>query len=85
MNDRKIQAGEKEIVLASEEVQVKNIQMIVQHTSETRKMVLELAARLDAVQNNMIAMQQQYAETTKQLASLQQLFYSKGTVNYNGD
>jgi len=81
--NRKIAAGEREIVLASEEVQRNNIQMLVQFSSDTRKAVQEISLQVDALQNKMMELNAQFIETTKQLANLQQEFYSKGTVGYN--
>ena len=77
------QAGEREAIKASEEVQVRNLKSMMEFTNETRKMVLELAARIELLQNKMIAMDQQNEERRLQLANLQQQFYQKGTVSYN--
>jgi len=75
--------GDKEIILASEEVQRKNLLTAIEHTNETRKMVLELHAIIEALQNQVIAQNKQYELMRTQLAALQQQFYSKGTVNFN--
>lgn len=78
-------AGDKEIILASEEVQRKNIGVAVAHGNETRKMVLELGKIVDALQNQVIVQANQLTQLRNQLATLQQQFYSKGTVSYTGD
>lgn len=85
MNDeaRKIEAGEKEIVLASEEVQRRNAQTAMAHSNLTRKMLLELNAIVDALQNKMIAQNKLILQQRNQLAALQQQFYAKGTVSLN--
>jgi len=77
------QAGEREAIKASEEVQVRNLKSMMEFTNETRKMVLELSARIELLQNKMIMMDKQNDERRLQLANLQQQFYQKGTVSYN--
>jgi hypothetical protein len=78
-------AGDKEIILASEEVQRKNIKVAVAYGNETRKMVLELGKIVDALQNQLITQSNTIQQLRLQLATLQQQFYSKGTVSYTGD
>lgn len=81
--DRKIEAGEFEKVKASEEVTRRNVQSVVQFTNDTRKMVIELRANMDAIQNKMLALNKMLDENRRQLSLLQQQFYAKGTVSYN--
>lgn len=81
----KVEAGDVEKVKASEEVNRRNIQAVIQHSNMTRKMLLELKTIVDALQNNMIAQSKQLAEMRKQLAILQQEFYKRGTTSYSND
>jgi len=43
----------------------------------------ELAARIELLQNKMIAMDQQNDQRRMQLATLQQEFYKRGTTSYS--
>lgn len=80
-----VQAGDREAIKASEEVQVRNLKSMMEFTNETRKMVLELAARMEALQNKMIAMDEQGKTRAMQLANLQQEFYRRGTTSYSDE
>ncbi len=77
------QAGERELITASEEVQVRNLKSMMKFTNDTRKMVLELREIINSLQNKMIMMDKQNDDRRIQLANLQQQFYQKGTVSYN--
>ena len=79
----KIQAGDREAIKASEEVQVRNLKSMMEFTNSTRKMVLELREVINSLQNKMIAMDTQNEERRMQLANLQQQFYLKGTTSYS--
>lgn len=74
---------DKEIVLASEEVQRRNIKTMIQHGNESRQMIRELTTIVDTLQNQIITMGNRIQQLNTQLASLQQQFYLKGTVSYN--
>ncbi len=76
-------AGDKEIVLASEEVQRNNIETVIKFNEETRKMVLEVLKMVDALQNRMMMHDKTMDQFRTQLAALQQQFYAKGTTSYN--
>jgi uncharacterized coiled-coil protein SlyX len=76
-------AGDKEIILASEDVQRKNIQVAVQYGNETRKMVRELGVIVDALQNQVITQNKTVDQLRLQLANLQQQFYAKGSTSYH--
>jgi len=77
------ESGDKEIVLASEEVQRKNIMSMIQHGNESRKMIRELGIIVDALQNQVITQNNTMSQLRHQLATLQQQFYLKGTTSYN--
>ena len=79
------QAGEREAIKASEDVQVRNLNSMMLFSNETRKIVLELAARLESLQNKMIAMEEQGKVRAMQLANLQQEFYRRGTTSYSDE
>jgi len=79
---RKIKPGELQSVLASEEVQRRNINMVVEFSQDTRKMVQELLVMFDALQRNVMNMKSDLDELRRQLAILQQINCSKGTVDY---
>jgi hypothetical protein len=72
-------SGDKEIVLASEETQRRNITTVIQHGNESRKMIKELGAIIDALQNQLIVQGKQMQEMRMQLAAVQQQLYTNGT------
>jgi len=76
-------AGDKEIILASEETNRKNILACIEHGNATRKMVLELKTMFDALQNQVIMQNKKVDMFSKQLAALQQQFYQAGTTSLN--
>ena len=80
MSEDKVQAGEREIVKASEEVTRRNVEMILQYTNETRKMLLEMRNLHDALQNKMIVQQKEITQLRIQLAGVNQKLYAGGTV-----
>ena len=85
-HQRKIEAGERQAVKSSEEATRRNVQMILDFTNETRKMMLELRELFDVLQNHVMVMKAENEEYRKQLANLQQQFYARGTVSYaDGD
>jgi len=71
--------GDKEIILASEEVTRRNILAIAEHAKETRRMTAELLNRVDTLQNNLMSRERELGAIKKQLAYLQQKMFSKGT------
>ncbi len=79
---RRIKPGELQSVLASEEVIRRNVNMIIEYSQETRKMVHELLVMFDALQKNVMNMKSELDEQKRQLAILQQISCSKGTKNY---
>ena len=81
--ERKIQAGEREAVKAAELVQVKNYRAMIQYIDEHKKAILELASRVEALQNKMMSMDVMLEAGRKQLATLQQEFYKRGTTSYS--
>jgi uncharacterized coiled-coil protein SlyX len=76
-------AGDKEIVLASEEVQRQNLRAAINYGNETRTMVRELGVIVNALQNQVITQNKTIDQQRLQLANLQQQFYQKGTVSYH--
>jgi hypothetical protein len=72
-------AGDKEIILASEETQRRNITTVIQHGNESRKMIKELGAIIDALQNQVIIQSKQLQQMKMQLAAVQQQLYANGT------
>jgi predicted RNase H-like nuclease (RuvC/YqgF family) len=79
---RKIEPGEKEIVLASEEVTRRNMQAAVEHGNETRRMVQLIEERVEKLERTIHAQNQLIAQYQTQLASLQQQFYQAGSTSY---
>lgn len=79
MAEDKVQAGEREAVKASEEATRRNVQMILDYTNETRKMLLELKTMHDALQEKVIQMNANLNQFRIQIAGLQQKVYAGGT------
>jgi len=85
-DERRIKAGEREVVRASEEVNRRNAESAIQFANGTRKMVLEMRALFDTLQNHVINQLAQINELREQLSKLQQEIYARGTVrNSDGD
>jgi len=79
---RKVKPGELEKVKASEEVNRRNIQMILDFTNETRKMLLEVRTWFDTLQNNVMNLKNEVDELRRQLSFVQQRQASGGTKTY---
>lgn len=70
---------EKEVVLASEEVQRRNINAMLAHGNETRKIVRELEKQLDAVKGTVREQAKTIAELRNMLVKIQMVVYRGGT------
>jgi len=80
MSDNGLEAGEKEVKKALEEVQVRNITTIVSFVEASRKMVLEQQEKIDSL-NSQVAAQSALLEQFRiQLAAIQTKFFSGGSV-----
>jgi uncharacterized coiled-coil protein SlyX len=73
---------DKHIVLASEEVQRRNYQTIIESQKEHRKALIELKTMVDSFQSVFINQQKEINELRRQLGLLQQKFYAAGTTSY---
>lgn len=73
-------AGDKEIILASEEVNRKNIQACVEFSNETRKLFRELEIKFKNLEAMVIAKDIEIKELRRQLAIVQGTLYAGGTV-----
>ena len=80
-----VQAGEREAIKASEEVQRRNVISMMQFSNDTRKAVLDLAKIVDALQNKMMTFDKLFQEQRKQIAFLQQQLYQRGTVEISSE
>lgn len=72
-------AGEKEIVLASEEVQRRNILTMLDYGKESRKLVRELEAKVDQLQAQIRVQDGKFDELKTQFVAIQMKLYSGGT------
>lgn len=72
-------AGDREIVLASEEVQRRNINAMLEHGNFTRKLVLEQRKELDQMKSQIRLQEKTIAELRQLLASVQAKLYQGGT------
>ena len=75
----KVQAGQVEKVKAAEEVTRRNVQMILDYTNETRKMLLELREFFDRLQNAFLNLKKRQDEQERQMALLLQRDAAGGT------
>lgn len=88
MNDihqDKVEAGQVEKVKASEEVNRRNIQAVIEHSNMTRKMVVELSVIVESLQNKMMTFQTLLDQQRHQLANVQQVLVARGTHKTDGD
>ena len=72
-------AGEKEIVLASEEVQRRNIQSMLEHGNNTRTLFRDLEDKVNHLQEQIRLQDQTIAELRNMLSQLQMKMYQGGT------
>ena len=85
-SERKIKAGDREVIRASEEVNRRNAESAIQFANNTRKMVLEMRVLFDTLQNHVMNQRSEINELRGQLANVQQELYARGTVrDTNGD
>ncbi len=80
--ERVIESGEKEIVIASEKVQVQNIMTMIGVIKDLRSDIHRLEEELKRMKNNFLTLQNEYQEQKRQLSILQGRFYAAGTVRY---
>lgn len=80
--ERKLEAGEKELGVAFEDATRKNVKSVIQHANDTRGIVREMEEKVKRLENNHQAALAQIAELRKQLSILQGRFYSAGTTSY---
>ena len=73
-------AGDKEIVLASEEVNRKNILACVEFSNETRKLFRELEEKFNNLEGLVMAKDVEINELRRQLRIVQGTLYAGGTV-----
>lgn len=79
MNDT-LEAGEREVKKALEEVQVRNITTIVAFVEASRKLILEQQVKIDSLNAQVIAQANLLNEFRVQLAHLQTKVFSGGSV-----
>jgi len=72
-------AGEKEIVLASEEVQRRNIKAMLNHGNETRKITRDLEKELEQMKEQIRLQDQKIEELRNQIVNIQARLYQGGT------
>jgi len=76
-----MEAGEKELRKAFERTTIGNVQMIVNHSNETRRMVKAFETRLQTMENNYMALMELYDKLRIQYALLQQKVSAGGTTD----
>ena len=72
-------AGDKEITLASEEVNRKNIIAGIEHGNETRRLLRDLEREVEGLKNMVLAKDAELAEIRYQLSIIQAALYAGGT------
>ena len=72
-------AGDKEIILASEEVQRRNITAILDHGNQTRVLVRDLEAKVDQMQRQIMLQDQKIVEMRSLLSNVQAKLYQGGS------
>lgn len=70
----------KEVILASEEVQRRNIESVIAFSKESRRIVRDLETNVKALQNQVMTQNGTIENLQKQLSSIQQKLYS-GSAN----
>lgn len=72
-------AGDKEIILASEEVQRRNITAMLEHGNTTREITRDLEKEIEQMKAQIRLQDQKIEELKKQLSNVQMKLYSGGT------
>ena len=74
------EAGDKEIMLASEEVTRRNVQAAVDYSNETRVLVRGLVERVEDLSRMLLTRDQDIALIRQQIAMMQAELYRGGTA-----
>lgn len=75
-----MEAGEREVKKALEEVQVRNITTIVAFVEESRQMILAQQIKIDSLNSQIVAQANLLNEFRVQLAHLQTKVFSGGSA-----
>lgn len=70
---------DKDMRLHFEGVTAKNVKTVIEHSKETRELVIELAEKIQRVENNFLAIQENLNQFRIQLAGVQTKLYSGGS------
>jgi len=76
----KVDAGDKELRKAFEETTKRNINAMLEHGNETRKLVKELEEKIQFLQNALQSREEDVKQLRIQLASIQTKLFSGGTA-----
>ena len=74
-----MEAGEREIKKALEEVQIRNIEAIANYTETSRQMVLAQQLKIDSLNSQIMAQEALLGQFRIQLAHLQTKVFSGGS------
>ena len=75
-----MEAGEKEIKKALEEVQTRNITTIIAFVEDSRQMILAQQTKIDSLNSQLVAQANLLSEFRIQLAHLQTKVFSGGST-----
>lgn len=78
--DDKLEAGEREVKKALEEVQVRNITTIIAFTEASRQLILAQQVKIDSLNAQVVAQAALLGEFRIQLAHLQTKVFSGGST-----
>ena len=77
--DDKLEAGEREVKKALEEVQVRNITTVIKFVEDSRQLILAQQAKIDSLNSQVQAQSALLGEFRVQLAHLQTKVFSGGS------
>ena len=75
-----MEAGEKEMRLAFEEVVNRNVNSVIEYTKKTREMVRKLEKRIEKLESVIQNKDEEILQLRNQLAAVQTIVFSGGTV-----
>ena len=75
-----MEAGEKEVKKALEEVQTRNITTIIKFVEDSRQMILAQQTKIDSLNSQLVAQANLLSEFRIQLAHLQTKVFSGGST-----
>lgn len=76
-----MEAGEKELRKAFEEVTTKNVKTVIEFSQDTRKAIRELEEKVRLLEEKDLDNQKKFKEINNQMRAIQMKLYTGGNIN----